>query len=184
MNRILQWMKQSQAVHKKRIHRQGGFTLIELMLTLVIIGSILAFVFTMFHHTSSKEKVQQASTLIEELQSGIESLYSSNPNYTNLTTKIAIEAHAVSKANVVGGNIITPWYSNNTDSIITLAPAANTGQFTITLADIPSKACIGIGKTYINSDGAIVTANGTAVTSISSLASSCNGTNPATLAIT
>lgn len=170
--------------HQHRLERQRGAFVMNAILAIVLITFIAIMAFSFFNTGREKERVGQAKSLITALDTGIKAAYVNDMDYSNITTEEVIESGAVPTASLVGHSIIaTPWYSNNSGSVVSVAPASNKGQFMISLADIPSDACINVGANFLNTTGVAVSANGTTVTTNSGLDSACQS-SPSTLSFT
>ena len=163
--------------------KQGGFVSLELILAIVAIALIMLAGIVAYGVIMSKIRAGNTVTLVSEIQTGVSELYASSHDFSDLDTATLISAGIVSKSDMDGSNIVTPWYSSDKSSIITVGPGENPSAFAITIASIPSDACSKIGTDFLNQDNVSVTANGTAVTTPADLAKGCASSNPATLVI-
>jgi prepilin-type N-terminal cleavage/methylation domain-containing protein len=64
--------------------KQDGFTIIELLIVIIIIGVLTAFIVTTFADFRQKERNQERQKDIKALQVGIEGYYAQNGKYPTL----------------------------------------------------------------------------------------------------
>lgn len=151
------------------------------IISLIVAVVLVLLGFKVYKYISNTLKASATTNLIIELSSSIEMLYSNHPVYTSLDTEVA--ATIAPKSYVIGKTIITPWYSSNKNSIITVMPASNSASFSIITSNIPSMACLNIGEDFLVAHATSVSANDVVVKNISDLKKACNLNSPSKLAI-
>lgn len=154
-------------------NKQQGFTLIELMIVLGIAALIVAGVITMYLKSSSSQKVNDETTNLNTIVSGVRNLYSTSSNYVGLTTAVVVNAK-IPPAKLVNGTTINNAFGGQ----VNIAPASISGgtnnAFTVALTQVGSEECtkmvpatvrsfdkVAVGATVLtpaSNAGAIVTA--------------------------
>lgn len=172
---------------QNRQHRQGGWGLIEVIIVLAIISILVVLVIALGTKATSKAKDQNVTDTVEFISKGINEMYASTGNYSGLTTADAIP---LAPKNILHGSgaaqvMMTPWYSSNDASTITLAPTSTNSQFVVTLNEIPNDDCTKIGDSFFNV-AADISVNGVAAATPHDLATQCasGGGGNSTLALT
>lgn len=67
------------------MHKKFGFTLIEILITLVIIGILAMYAVPAYHEHVAKARRTAAETVLVQLASALESYYMSNNSYQGAT---------------------------------------------------------------------------------------------------
>ena len=174
----MNYKEQQQALKK-----QHGGILEQTILVIAVLVVIGLIAFKTYNIAMEKIRVDQAESEVQTISQGIQELYTNTNDYSTIDTATVISAGIVSDSDVVSNQIATPWYKNNSSSIITIAPSSNPTSFSINLAAIPSDACSKVGSSFLNQGTAVVTGNGTVATSPTDLAKNCATANPATLSV-
>jgi general secretion pathway protein G len=96
---------------KKRLRNEKGFTLIELMVVVVIIGLLVAIILPQFFSQADKARVAKAKADIQSIKSAVE-LWASDPAGGNgrypTTTQIGT---VLSNLGINTTNLANPWGS-------------------------------------------------------------------------
>lgn len=122
---------------KKRNLNSKGFTIVELLIVIVVIGILALLVITTYSGIQAKARNSQRQTDIQSLQTQLEAYFSQNGYYPSL-------------ANMNSSS----WLSTNMKSLDQEAladPSAANGSKTLVNSDDPSKA---YGYVVTTSDGA------------------------------
>jgi prepilin-type N-terminal cleavage/methylation domain-containing protein len=72
------------SLNKKHGKRQSGFTIVELLIVIVVIGILAAIVITTYAGIQSKGRNTKRTTDIVAIQSKLEAYYAENGNYPSL----------------------------------------------------------------------------------------------------
>lgn len=131
------------------IKSNKGFSLIEILLVVGFIASAVAAVFVVYPKVKIANDVQTEVSSLAQIVGGIQSVYSTSPNYNGLTTQIAIQAQIIPKGQVTGTSTFNNSFGNPvTISTVAYGAIAN-GAFTLT-SDVPKEGC----QKFINTVGA------------------------------
>ena len=157
--------------------------LIGIIAAILIGGMLIKAVVSKISSARESSRIQTALTLIEGMSDSISSFYEGSSDYSKISTQTAIDLKAVPQDAVINGTtIVTPWYSTDQSSTVTIAPGTSPVNYTITLASIPTDACAQVGQSFLK-NSASLSANGTSVKDASSLLTACKSQSPATLTI-
>mgnify|MGYP006271780345 CR=1 FL=1 len=112
----------------------NGLTLLEALLFLSIAASVLTGSVMLFNQSNERQKVQQVTSELLRLVDGIDTLYSSRPDFTGLDMATLVAADVPRRS--AGGVVETPW---GDDMRVTLGPPGPT-RANIQFA-LPQEAC-------------------------------------------
>lgn len=160
---------------------QRGVTLFEVLLVLFVAAFIAVAVAAIYNKVMTTVKTNNLISDVQQIASGIHSLYASTGDYTGLTNTIVINAGIAPPEMVSGTNAITPFAA--TTGAWTVTPAAGTPStsFYITVTNIPSSACVSLGSGGLGGGALSVAGSvgGSAYTTPGDVASgTCAGANP------
>ncbi len=166
-----------------RFKKQQGFGIMSVILGIVASAVLLLVAFKTYQHAMLKIKINQAQDQIQQISSGVDSLYANFHDYSSITTKTVIDAGIVNKGDIVDSKLASPWYSSQKAAIVTVKPGSQLNSYTITMAKIPQNACSGIIAMFLEKQANNIKVNGTAVTDPATLAAACASNQVAELAI-
>jgi len=167
----------------KTAHKQKGGVVIGVILVIIILTVIGLGAFKAFGYATDKMNAGEATTLVTEIGTGVQEMYANSNDYSSISTEVVVDAGIVPKSSVVGKTIVTPWYSSNSSSLITVIAGASPASFSVVVTAIPSSACRAIGSAFLSATASSVSANGSVVTDAGALATGCAATDPATLTV-
>lgn len=176
-------MKQNNIKRNLKLKKQQGFGIMTVILGIVASAIITVIGFEAYTHAMLKIKVGQAQTQIQDISTGIDSLYANSHDFSGITTQVVIDAGIADQSDVVGSTIVSPWYSSNSDSIVTVTPASQPTSYTVDMAGIPKDACSGVASMFLNNNQNTVTVNGSVVTDPANLVTACASSDSAEIAI-
>lgn len=111
--------------------RAGGFTLIELMITVVIAAVLMSIAFPLYQHQIHESRRTDARSALLDLASREERYYATNNAYTNVATNLGYTGWP----ETVGGG----YYQINQPSNINAATSTAVATFTLTAVPIAGK---------------------------------------------
>jgi prepilin-type N-terminal cleavage/methylation domain-containing protein len=124
-----------------KLNRQSrGFTIIELLIVLIVIGILVAIVFSTYSGIQAKNRNTKRETDIENLQSQLESFYSQNDYYPSLGD---INSASWRKTNMPTLNVsymIDP-SSKMTTANVTLAASPQSDVYSYNVTDSSGDSC-------------------------------------------
>jgi Tfp pilus assembly protein PilE len=164
-------------------NRQQGFGIISVILGIVASAVLILLGFQQYQQAMMKIKIGSAQTQFQDISTGIDSLYANFHDFTKITTKVVIDAGIVSKDNLVGETIASPWYSKSDTSIVTIKPAALKTSYIVTMAGVPKDACSGVASMFLNNSKSNMKVNNTLVSDPAELAVACVKSENAEIAI-
>lgn len=122
----------------KKVYQKNnkkGFTIIELIAVMVIIGVILSSVLAVVKGATDNSRITSALASVRALQTASVNYYNSNGgSYSNLSLA-ALASNNMLPANFTSGTNANPWNGS-----IMVAPDANVNYFDITFTNVPSNA--------------------------------------------
>ena len=182
INKMINQIREN--ISKPVSNKQKGFGIMSVILGIVASAIIIIIGFEAYTHAMTKIKVGQAQTQIQDISTGVDSLYSNTHDFSTISTQVVIDGGIAQKSNVVGSSIVSPWYATDASSIVTVTPGSQPTTYTIDMAAVPKDACSGVASMFLNSDNKnSITVNGTAVTDPGTLTSACASSNTAEIAI-
>ena len=126
-------------MENKKINKQSGFNLMELLFALVVIGGMIVGIVAMYNKNQSTSNAKTVAQDIQTISSGIKTLYASSTNgFDTLTTKVVIDSGVAPKTVIAKGSNIVNKYNGNI--IITTPTATGDGyvpSFGITEEKLP-----------------------------------------------
>jgi type IV pilus assembly protein PilE len=125
----------------KPLSRHAGFTLIELMIVVAIVGILAALAFPSYKEQIAKSRRAEASAVLLESSQYMRRYYSANDTFTTTLPSSLSQSPR--------DNTVSPLYS------VTAVLSANTTSFTITATVISGRSMADdrCGNYYLNSTG-------------------------------
>ena len=121
--------------------RQRGFTLMEMLLVIAIIGAFVYFMFNLFGESRDSASAIRAANDVASIIADTTDLMAGQPDTTQCTTAIAISNGAIPDQMVSSTTTITNSYGGD----VTLAAAALAGSANVacelTFEDVPQDDC-------------------------------------------
>jgi len=168
-------MKTMHKIEKK----QRGFTLIEFMVVIALIGLGLVLVVTQFGQASASNKSQTSVRNISSLISGITGLKDTRNGYKGITTAVLLQTNAVPQNMKGTANAITNVFDGSvTVSAPTTAPYT---PYTLTLAKVTQEACTEIAAKFLGAKDSSITFIAAAPEATSGTAATAPTTGMATI---
>jgi prepilin-type N-terminal cleavage/methylation domain-containing protein len=131
--------------------RQGGFTLIEILLVIGIIAILAIAAFVIYPQVQSSSRANTEQSNITSISAGIKNLYATTHDYATLTGGIANQAGVIPPT-MNGGNatstatLSSAWSGavtiSGSDAAGAASTAVGTRQFRLVYAAMPSAVCI------------------------------------------
>ena len=162
--------------------REQGDAVINTILAISIIAIMGILSLKGYSYAMDKIRSGEAVTMIQQIAQGVQELFSNNRDFTGINTATAIKSGVVHKSNVSGEKILSPWYSSDQNSVVTIKEGARPSQFIIEMDRIPAAACAKIGGAFLG-EAAAVSANGTASKTPVELSTNCATADPAKLSV-
>jgi Tfp pilus assembly protein PilE len=179
MNKIVKKSNQKRLKYQK----QHGFGIVSVILGIVASAIIVLLGFQQYQHAMMKIKIGSAQTQFQDISTGIDSLYATSHDFSNISTQVVINAGIASKDDVVGSTIVSPWYSSDPTAVVTITPSSQPTSYTVDMAGVPKDACSGVGSMFLNNAKSNMTINGTAVTDPASMSNACASADSADISI-
>lgn len=114
--------------------RQSGFTIVELLIVIVVIGILAALVITTYGGIQSKARNSKRQTDIQSLQTQIEAFYSQSgyyPSLKDMNDAVPVTGwRAINMKSLDSGAMIDP--SNPGVTTLVTAPAAKSYAYAVT----------------------------------------------------
>lgn len=164
--------------------KQRGFTLIEFMVVIALIGLGLVLVVTQFGQANEANRTSTAIKNITSLAGGVSSFKGTRTGYTGLSASGLLATNAVPDNMLGTANQIT----NVFGGAVTLAAATDTNQYTMTYATVPVGSCVEIASRVNSSFVSVTVTGGTTgtagqITSLSIANTECNAPGTATVSM-
>jgi len=109
--------------------RQSGFTIVELLIVIVVIGILAALVITTYGGIQSKARNSKRQVDMQSLQTQIEAFYSQNGYYPSLTDMNGTVWRAANMKSLDIGALTDP--SNPASTTLLAAPAAKSYSYSV-----------------------------------------------------
>jgi len=154
--------------------RSRGFSFMELLVVLVVVGSLAGFVISESDVALFRGSVEEEARAIQSIQTAIQQAYGSKNVYSGLNN----DAIYTSVADVVHGPS-RPQLGHEWDPTGYSVGTRNSDQqYTVTMSNIPRQPCEEVAKRFLDAFRS-VEVNGTTVTNPGDVASNCqdNSTN-------
>lgn len=104
-------------------NKEQGFTIVELLIVIVVIGILAAIVITTYSGIQAKARNAKRETDIQSLQTQIEAFYSQNQYYPSLTDMNSSAWRATNMKSLDASAMQDPsWSSSNTACTVSGAP--------------------------------------------------------------
>ena len=118
-------------------NKSEGFTVIELLIVLVVIGIIAAIVISTFSGIRAKERNSTRQTDIQAIQTNLEAYYSQNGYYPSLANLNSPNWRAKNMTKLNPSNLLDPSASNkNTNvAVLVVKPAKDVYSYAVTNSD-------------------------------------------------
>ncbi len=158
--------------------KQHGFSLIELLVTLGVMAFLGAIVAIYAFTVREDARVKSAHDLVDTLSTKLIETYTPmNHDYTGITTaSIVSMAPKGYRYGAVGSQVIgTPWYFQDSTSVVEAALGSRNTDFVLTLKSIPVDKCTSVASRYLNGMSKSVTINATATTTPAAVETACVG---------
>jgi len=180
MQKIVKKSNQTQL----KFQKQQGFGIVSVLLGIVASAIIILLGFQQYQSAMLKIKIGSAQTQFQDISTGIDSLYANSHDFSTISTQVVIDASIASQNDIVGSTIVSPWYSKDANSLVTIKVGAQPASYIVDMAKVPKDACSGVASMFLNNAKSNITINGTAVTDPASMASACVKSDSANIAIT
>jgi type II secretory pathway pseudopilin PulG len=167
-------------------NKQSGFGMTEMLIIAGIVAVLLIFLLSKGKTLTTTVDSGKVVDAVNSIEIGVNQMYANaGGDYTNLTNSDIVYLVPQSMVQGTGSSkkVITPWYGDN-GTEIKVAPTNANKQFTVTLNDLPTKACQSIGANYLSGVDDAVSAGGSAVTNTSDLNTKCASSDKSTLVLT
>ena len=172
---------------------QSGRSMVEMLGVLAIIGVLSVGGIAGYSKAMAKFKLSKAMDQVSNVVTNIRTLYSGQPNYSGLSTSIAIRMGAIGAEMLNGVSPTTASVAYNAfNGDVAIGTADNNRQFTVTFSGLGKEACValstsdwgsgsGSGLVSIAASGGQGSATGTTASAtlplaLASAAAACNGT--------
>jgi prepilin-type N-terminal cleavage/methylation domain-containing protein len=158
----------------KSMARQAGFSLIEIVLVLTIIGAATIITISAFNTSDDTNKVHEQITNVNSLSGAVRNMFNTQGNYTSLDNATILKVVSFPEQMKVPGStslIKNSWVNDGFD----VAPKTITSTddaFTITMKSVPAKACASISAETFR-HFITVTVGSNTITKVAEAAAAC-----------
>ncbi len=121
--------------------KQSGFTIIELLIVIVVIGILAAIVITTYSGITVKQRNQKRQTDIQSIQTQLEAFFSQNGFYPALKDINNAAWRTKDMPNLDSGNMVDPSAVNQNAATVTLAKAPAPKVFAYQVTDSNGNPC-------------------------------------------
>ena len=167
---------------------QSGRSMVEMLGVLAIIGVLSVGGIAGYSKAMAKFKLSKAMDQVSNVVTNIRTLYSGQPNYSGLTTSVAIQMGAIGAEMLNGVSPTTASVAYNAfNGGVTVTASNSNRTFTVTFEGLGKEACVslmtsdwgsgsGSGLVSIGKKGAALgtTASGTLPVGLATAATNCN----------
>lgn len=133
---------------KKNFKKLRGLTLMEALLFLGLAAIVIVGAFTLYNNASSTTKMNQAKTQLQAYIGGVKSLYSSQNDFSTVSTELVINAGIAPSEAIDGVELINPWGGQ---TVIT----GSQRHFSITFETVPQSACTALLSAGLIDQGSV-----------------------------
>lgn len=124
--------------------KQAGLTLMELVVSLAIVGAVVGGVLSLYTSTSNSQKSTQLITDTQALRAAIRQIGSAQGSYAGLTNTI-VSNSGKTPATITIDTTATPHgMTHGFNGDVEITPIASNTQFQVRLLEIPAAACADI----------------------------------------
>lgn len=120
--------------------RCSGWTLIELLITIIIVAVLTAGVLVLYRQAENAANTTRAEDLLTSIQADVHQLYADRDSYTGLSGNILRDASP-------GLTARDPW-----GGTIHIRSTSGGHHFTISFTQVPRSACVRIGSLNTGDD--------------------------------
>lgn len=143
---------------KKSLRKQAGFTLIEIIIALAVMGTAIGGMLYYQSRAENGQKVNDTITAATTMISGIKTNFGPTNSYAQVTIANLISGGmTVEPFKVNGANITDPWNNN-------LLMEGNASQFAFRLGPVSREVCVSLANGLVNNALILNVGNVTAVT--------------------
>ncbi|MHB1865251.1 MAG: type II secretion system protein [Candidatus Saccharimonadales bacterium] len=121
--------------------KQNGFTVIELIIVIVVVGILAAIVISTYSGIQVKQRNSKRETDIQALQTQLESFYSQNGYYPSLKDINSASWRAKNMTNLNPADMIDPSATNKNPADAQLAPTPAPKVFAYQVTDSNGNPC-------------------------------------------
>ncbi|WP_137297140.1 type 4 pilus major pilin [Psychromonas sp. SP041] len=156
---------------------QFGFTLMEIIFALTIIGAATILIISSFNNTGNTEDAQEETQNLNALSASIQHMFKTQGDYEGLENSVIMSdvsfPEQMRNSDDDDQNIKSSWYSNGYN-VEPLTQDSDDDSFIITMYGVPEGACTSIvSSTYRHFEE--VSVNGSAIDGVASAAVACDG---------
>lgn len=150
-----QAQKASIYVQKQNHQREQGNITIKIVFSVSVIAIFAVLLLKGCSYMKNKARVGQAITMIQRISQELKELGARHRDFTGLTTKTVINLGVVDKSDILDKKILSPWYSDDKSSIVTVKVGDNPSIFVIEMNKIPPSACAKVGEAFMDIAAAV-----------------------------
>ena len=133
--------------------KQRGFTLIEFMVVIALIGLGLVLVVTQFGQANASNQTQTSIRNTSSLISGITGLKDVRNGYTGLTNAVLLQTNAVPENMKGTAGQITDVFGGT----VTVTAGAGGTTYQMAISDVPQDACTEIAAKFLGAQNSSIT---------------------------
>lgn len=166
-----------QLSNMRRLGRQAGFSLIELVLVLTIIGAATIITISAFNTTDDSQKVQEQVNNMNALSGAIRHMFNTQGSYEGLTNTVILRSVAFPEQMRVPNSttlIKHGWANDGIDVIDINELGTASDSFMITLKAVPETSCASIATATFR-HFMRVTVGSTDITNVPEATTACIG---------
>ncbi|MCL5799626.1 MAG: prepilin-type N-terminal cleavage/methylation domain-containing protein [Gammaproteobacteria bacterium] len=123
---------------RHRAHNQGGWTLLELLVTIIVVAVLTAGVLLLYRQATGAANTARAEDLLTSIQASVHEIYADENSYSTLDSSV-----------LSGGSLSAdrrdPW-----GGTIHVRPTAGGHHFTISFGRVPHTACLRLGASPVD----------------------------------
>ena len=126
---------------KKRKLNGRGFTLVELLIVIVVIGILALIVITTYSGIQAKARNAKRQTDIQSLQTQVEAFFSQNSYYPSLTDMNNASWRATNMKSLDANALVDPSSTCNPSTASCLVSAPVTGSYSYAVTNSSGTSC-------------------------------------------